>query len=177
MRTVTQAATELGVSRTKIYNEIEKLNIITKKVSKNNYIEDVDFEKIKEIVHGEMVETNKTNETVQERLKDVLERDRNALYGNISDREYTDLKERIKHLEQQLEKKDQQIQDQADSLIEAMKFNNTLLDTNNKLIETNSKLNVMTYQLLESSNSEESITVETDQQTTSWLKRVFKKKK
>jgi len=43
MRTITQVATELDVLRKKIYNEIEKLKINTKKESKNNYIEDKDF--------------------------------------------------------------------------------------------------------------------------------------
>lgn len=159
MKTVTQAASELGVSRTKIYNEIEKLNINTKKVGKNNYIEDTDFEKIKEVVQSEMIdveETFETHETAQERLKDVLERDRNILYGNISDREYTDLKERITFLEEQIKVKDEQINAKDYQI--------------NGLIQSNFNFS----KALASPVTEEAVTME-EPKKLSWIKKIFKK--
>jgi hypothetical protein len=103
MRTITQAANELGVSRKKIYNEIEKLNINTNKESKNNNIEDKDFLAIKCDIQGQ---TESSSDCAQKRLGNVLERDRNAM----TDREYIDLKERILFLEKQIEIKDEQLQ-------------------------------------------------------------------
>lgn len=103
MRTITQVANELGVSRKKIYNEIKKLEINTKKESKNNYIEDKDFLTIKCDIHGQ---AESSSDCAQKRLGNVLDRDRNAM----TDREYIDLKERILFLEKQIEIKDDQLQ-------------------------------------------------------------------
>lgn len=107
MRTITQVADELGVSRKKIYNEIEKLKINTKKDGKSNYIEDKDFLAIKSDIQ-EKTEENST--CTQERLRNVLERDRVLIRNGLTDREYTDLKERIVSLEEQLKIKDEQLQ-------------------------------------------------------------------
>jgi DNA-binding transcriptional regulator YhcF (GntR family) len=100
MRTITEASNQLGVSRKKIYNEVERLNIKTTKEGKNNYITDDDFERIKECI---------TEQSTRKRIMDVLERDRNMTEGHISDREYMDLKERITFLEEQIKAKDNQI--------------------------------------------------------------------
>lgn len=106
MRTITQAADQLGVSRKKIYNEIDKLNIKTVKAGKNNYIEDADYFRIKATISN----TRDTEVNVQrERLENVIERDRYVTGNNISDREYTDLKEMIESLKEQLKIKDEQI--------------------------------------------------------------------
>lgn len=102
MRTITQAAEELSVSRKKIYNEIERLNISTKKEGKNNYITDDDFNNIRQQIEDE-------NQSTQERTRNVLERDRSMIGGSLSDREYVDLKERIEFLEQQIKAKDFQL--------------------------------------------------------------------
>jgi len=103
MRTITQGANELGVSRKKIYNEIKKLKINTKKESKNNYIEDKDFLAIKCDIQRQ---SENSSDCAQKRLGNVLERDRNAM----TDREYVDLKERILFLQKQIEIKDDQLQ-------------------------------------------------------------------
>jgi DNA-binding transcriptional MerR regulator len=182
MRTITKAAEELNVSRTKIYNLIEKLDITTKRGSKNNLIEDDDYEKIKEFIENERFDSEETSETVepnntiQDRMRNVLDRDRNVLYGNVSDREYTDLKERIKQLEQQIDRKDQQIQEQSGQLMEAMKANTTLIESNKELNMVTSQLNIMVYKTLSAPNAEESITVDNEKDS-SWLKKIFKKSK
>ena len=103
MRTITQVAGELGVSRKKIYNEIKKLRINTKKESKNNYVEDKDFLIIKCDIQEQ---TQSSSKCAEERLKDVMERDRNVTEHNMNDREYTDLKERIFSLEEKIKIKD-----------------------------------------------------------------------
>lgn len=102
MRSITHAADELGVSRKKVYNEIERLNISTSKEGKNNYITDKDFGRIKQKIENE-------NQSALNRVKNVLEHDRSMIGGNLSDREYIDLKERIAFLERQLNIKDGQI--------------------------------------------------------------------
>lgn len=106
MRTITQVASELEVSRKKIYNEIEKLKIKTIKESKNNYIEDADFLMIKDNIE----ESKHSSDCARERLRNVLERDRNVVENGIPDREYTDLKERILSLEDKINVKDKQLQ-------------------------------------------------------------------
>ncbi|MGK0467576.1 hypothetical protein [Clostridium sp.] len=118
MRTITQAANELGVSRKKIYNEIEKLNININKKSKNNNIEDKDFLAIKCDIQGQ---TESSSDCAQKRLGNVLERDRNAM----TDREYIDLKERILFLEKQIEIKDEQLQ------VKNYQFNGLLQNNSN----------------------------------------------
>lgn len=105
MRTITQVADELEVSRKKIYNEIQRLKIVTIKESKSNYIEDKDFLVIKNYIQEQ---DNNTN-SAKERMRNVLERDR-ELRNGMSDREYTDLKERIASLEEQIKNKDEQLQ-------------------------------------------------------------------
>lgn len=107
MKTITQVAEELNVSRKKIYNEVERLNIKTTKEGKNNYISIEDYNRIKERIEEQNKERMQNN---QERIKSVLERDRSMIRGNISDREYVDLKERISFLEGQLNIKDEQLQ-------------------------------------------------------------------
>lgn len=119
MRTITQAAEELGVSRKKIYNEIERLKINTIKEGKNNYIDESDFERIKSVI---VIRSESNKSVSSDRLKDVLERDRYVSGEHVSDREYTDLKERIQSLEGQLKIKDQQLNDrdlQINGLIQA----------------------------------------------------------
>lgn len=197
MRTITKAADELGVSRTKIYSLIEKLSITTKRGSKNNLIEDSDYEKIKEIILSEKSdaeetkETDNTNGTIEERLKNVLNRDRNVLYGNVSDREYTDLKERITQLEQQIDRKDKQIQEQAHhineksvELVESLKANNTLIENNQELAKANTQINLMYAKVLTPPKSEDTITINNDNDNdndsdkeASWLKKIFKRNK
>jgi hypothetical protein len=107
MRTITQVANELVVSRKKIYNEIKNLKINTKKESKNNYVEDNDFLIIKCDIQEQ---TQNSSKCAEERLKNVLERDRNVMDHKINDREYTDLKERIFSLEEKIKIKDGQLQ-------------------------------------------------------------------
>jgi hypothetical protein len=113
MRTITQAADELQVSRKKIYNEIKKLNVNTKKDSKSNYIQDKDFITIKYDIQEKPQNNSKCAEersgTVPERDRNVPERSRNVQW-NITDREYTDLKERIFSLEEKIKIKDSQLQ-------------------------------------------------------------------
>lgn len=152
MRTITQVAEELGVSRKKIYSEVERLKIITKKDGKSNYIEDSDFIRIK----AEIEVRSGTNKSVPaERLENVLERDRYVSEEHVSDREYTDLKERIKSLEEQLRVKDEQLKDrdmQINGLIQSnINFSKALMPP------------------------ETAITVE-EQPQQPWYKRVFKKK-
>lgn len=106
MRTITQVADELGVSRKKIYNEIEKFSIKTIKEGKSNYIEDKDYFRIQASINAHK---DITGVSQKERLENVLERDRYTTGNNISDREYTDLKERIMSLEEQIKIKDDQI--------------------------------------------------------------------
>lgn len=173
MKSITKAAEELGVSRTKIYTLLKNSKIETKKVSKENLISDEDFEKIKKIVlneSNEQLNSDETNELVDERMKNILDRDRNNIYSNISDREYTDLKERIRQLEQQIDRKDKQIQEQSEQLIESLK-------ANSNLIESNSQLNIMVYKTLNPPQSNECIVeVAVDKsENDSWIKRFFKK--
>lgn len=102
MKTITQTAEDLGVSRKKIYNEIEKLNIQTIKDGKNNFLNDTDYIRIKEQIEEQQ-------QCTKERIKNVLERDRDMIGNNVSDREYTDLKEQINFLKKQLDEKDEQL--------------------------------------------------------------------
>jgi len=108
MRTITQAAEELKVSRRKIYDENEKLGIKIIKEGRNSFITDADFLKISKDLknHNEMFGN------VKERLDSVLERDRYTLNEKVTDREYTDLKERISFLEKQIGNKDENLKDQ-----------------------------------------------------------------
>lgn len=176
--TITKAAEELNVSRTKIYSLIKKLSIETKKVSKENLISDNDFKKLEEIILNEQYElneennTNQTNQTTS-RMKNVIDRDRNNIYGNISDREYTDLKERIKQLESQIDRKDQQIKEQSEQLIESLKANSSLVESNKELSIINSKLNLMSINPpINESSLESAIDKEEEP---SWFKKLFKK--
>lgn len=147
MRTITQAAEELGVSRKKIYNDISKLNIDTNKDGKNNYISDDDFNSIKEYI----------TKRAKERTKNVLERDRNMLGNNISDREYTDFKERIKFLEEQIQIKDQQLQSKDYQINGLIKSTFNLTQALNPPLE-------------ETAVSKEEI------KKSSWIKKIFKRK-
>lgn len=173
MKSITETSSELGVSRTKIYGLINKLNIKTKKISKNNLIEDIDFETIKNFILDEQngltqnSSTSGTSQTSNERLKDVLDRDRNILYNKISDREYTDLKERICFLENQIKATDVQIKEKDYQL--------------NGLIQSN-------FNLTKSLSSPKNINIEDETAVTdvdikknvkkeSWFKRVFQKTK
>lgn len=169
MLSITKAAEELRVSRTKIYTLINKLGIETKKISKENRISSEDFEKIKKIVSSEQ----ETEDTLNERMKEVINRDRNNIYNNVSDREYTDLKERIKQLEKQIDKKDQQIQDQSEQIMESLKANSSLVESNKELNVINSNLNIMVYKTLKPPMNEVSV----DKEDNSWIKKIFKKKK
>lgn len=158
MRTITQAAEELNVSRTKIYNEIKNLNIETKKEGKNNYLNEDDFKRIK--THIEEQNANST----QERMKDVLERDRDMIGNNISDREYTDLKERISFLESELKIRNEELKARDYQI--------------NGLIQSNFNLSKALPSAKED-NSVESETATTDikdEKKESWLRRMFKKK-
>ena len=131
MHTITEAASELNVSRKKIYNHIFKLGIVTIKDSKGNYIKDDDFELLKADVLKD----------VRERAEHIVERDRDMLGNNISDREYTDLKERIRFLQDQLIIKDKQIQDkdyQLNGLIQT-NINFTKLLDHPKYIDVSKK--------------------------------------
>lgn len=111
MRTITQVAEELKVSRRKIYDENEKLGIKTIKEGRNSFVTDTDFLKI-----SKDLETYKeTFGNAKERVSNVLERDRNIIENHISDREYTDLKERITSLEEQLKMRDEQFIKQLQS--------------------------------------------------------------
>lgn len=176
MLSITKAAEELGVSRTKIYTLINKLGIETKKVSKENRISNEDFERIKKIVLSEQDEDEEIEETANERMKEVINRDRNNVYNNVSDREYTDLKERIKQLEKQIDKKDQQIQDQAGQIMESLKANSGLVESNKELNVINSNLNIMVYKTLNPPMNEISVDKE-ENEDNSWIRKIFKKKK
>jgi len=149
MRTITQAAEELKVSRKKIYNEIEKLNIVTTKEGKNNYISDEDYIKLKMRIKGQIEDT-------QERTRNVLERDRSMIGGNLSDREYVDLKERIGFLEEQINMKDQQIQAKDYQI--------------NGLIQS-------TFNLSKALKPADEVAVmKEEEEKTSWFSKIFKKK-
>jgi hypothetical protein len=199
MRTITKAAEELEVSRTKIYTLIDKLNITTKRGSKTNLIEDEDYIKIKKIILNERIDTvgtidtnnetietdNKTDETISERLKNVIERDRNNIYGNVTDREYTDLKERIQQLEQQIDRKDQQLQEQAHhikeksvELVETLKANNALIENNQELAKANTQINLIYAKVLTPPKTEEAVTIDNDNtKESSWFSKIFKRNK
>lgn len=158
MRTITQAAEELNVSRTKIYNEIKNLNIETKKEGKNNYLNEDDFKRIKEHIEEQ------NGHSAQERIKDVLERDRNMIGNNITDREYTDLKERISFLESELKIRNEELKSRDYQI--------------NGLIQSNFNLSKALPSAKED-NSVESETATTDikdEKKESWFKRMFKKK-
>lgn len=171
MRTITKAAEDLGVSRTKIYSLIERLDIKTKRGSKTNRIEDADFEKMRQII---LDEKSDAENSPKERLNEVLQRDRNLLYNDVSDREYTDLKERIEQLEKQIDIKDQQLKEQSGQLTDAMKANSTLVESNTELSRVTTQLNLMVYKALKSPSSEVAATVELNKES-SWFKRIFKK--
>lgn len=109
MRTITQASNELGVARRKIYEEIEKLQIKVTKEGRNSCLSDHDYLRIE-------LDLQQNINVQKERLNNVLERDRYTNSNNISDREYTDLKERISSLEQQIKIKDEQIQTKDEQL-------------------------------------------------------------
>lgn len=158
MRTITQAADELNVSRTKIYNEIKNLNIETKKEGKNNYLNEDDFKRIK--VHIE--EQNGNN--AKERIKDVLERDRDMIGNNISDREYTDLKERIAFLEGELKIRNEELKSRDYQI--------------NGLIQSNFNLSkALPSPMKESDPIDEAATTKIEnEEKESWFKKIFKKK-
>lgn len=158
MRTITQAAEELNVSRKKIYNEIEKLNIKTQKEGKNNYLIEDDFERIK--VHIE-----KQTNNVQERLKNVSEHERDINRNNISDREYTNLKETISFLQDQLKAKDEQLKIKDEQIkSKDYQISGLIQSTFN----FSKMLNPPTEQALSN--------LEKDEKKVSWFKSMFKKK-
>jgi hypothetical protein len=103
MRTVTQVAEELVISRKRVYSLIQKLSIKTTKDGRNNFIDDNEFERIKNEV------INSKGNNIKERLKNVLERDGYVTGDRISDREYTDFKEQITFLQEKLKSKDEQL--------------------------------------------------------------------
>lgn len=157
MRTITQAAEELNVSRTKIYNEIKNLNIETKKEGKNNYLNEDDFKRIK--THIEEQNSNST----QERMRDVLERDRDMIGNNISDREYTDLKERISFLESELKIRNEELKARDYQI--------------NGLIQSNFNLSKALPSAKEDPIENETAATDIkDEKKESWFKRMFKKK-
>lgn len=156
MRTITQAAEELNVSRKKIYNEISKLKIKTTKEAKNNYISDKDFKKLKERIE----EQQEQNVDTKSRINNILERDRSMLIGNLSDREYIDLKERIHFLEEQIKVKDKQLQDKDYRI-------NGLIQTSfnlSKRLPTGDDETAATREILE------------EDPKPSWLKKLFRKR-
>lgn len=110
MINITNASKELSVSRTKIYKEIERLKIKPIKKGKNNFISDDDFKQIKKHIVDETTVQNQYDSNTTERTKNVLGRDRSMIIGELSDREYVDLKERIQFLEEQIKTKDGQLQ-------------------------------------------------------------------
>jgi hypothetical protein len=158
MRTITQAAEELSVSRTKIYNEIKNLNIETQKEGKNNYLNEDDFKRIKIRIEEQ------NSSSTQERTKNVLERDRDMIGNNISDREYTDLKERIAFLESEIKNKNEQLKSRDYQI--------------NGLIQSNFNLSkALPSPIKESDAVDETATTEIkNEEKESWLKRMFKKK-
>jgi flagellar capping protein FliD len=103
MRTITQVAEELVISRKRVYSLIQRLNIKTTKDGRNNFIENNEFERIKNEV------INSKDNNIKKRLKNVLERDVYVTGGGISDREYTDFKEQITFLQEKLKSKDEQL--------------------------------------------------------------------
>jgi hypothetical protein len=155
MRTITQTADDLNVSRKKIYNEIENLSIQTQKDGRNNYLPDDDFERIKSRIQEQ-------NGNTQERTKNVLERDRDMIGNNISDREYTDLKERISFLEDEIKIKNEQINAKDYQL--------------NGLIQSNFAFS-KSLPIPQNLNQDESAVTDitTDTEKKSWFKRIFKK--
>lgn len=152
MRNITKASRELGVSRTKVYKEIKTLKIQSVKNGKNNLISDEDFYRIKDHIEAE----NEQQGNTSKRIKDVLERDRSMINGNLSDREYVDLKERISFLEKQLNIKDDQIQEKDFQI--------------NGLIQSTFKF----YKTLKS--GDEYVDVEENQKKNSWISKLFRKK-
>lgn len=144
MKSITKAADELGVSRTKIYTLLKNLDIETKKISKENLISDEDFKRIQEYVLNEQYELDKENsdeikessDIGKERIKGMIDRDRNMFYGKISDREYSDLKERIQQLETQIDRKDQQLKEKDVQLNESLKANTINSQLNFMIMKT-----------------------------------------
>ena len=157
MRTITQTAGELNVSRKKIYNEIENLSIQTQKDGRNNYLTDDDYERIKSRIWEQ-------NSNTKERTKNVLERDRDMIGNNISDREYTDLKERISFLEDEIKIKNEQINAKDYQL--------------NGLIQSNFAFS-KSLPIPQNLKQDESVVTDiaTDTEKKSWFKRIFKKDK
>jgi DNA-binding transcriptional MerR regulator len=160
MRTITEAANELNVSRKKIYNYIAKLSIDTTKNSSGNYIKDEDFVTLKEQIllsHNNGVPLDERN--VPEHEKDVPERNTDNIH-NLSNREYKDLKERIHFLEDQLKAKDMQLKDkdmQITGLIQS---------------------NINFSKALNPPKGDDLINIDTnsdDDNHISWIKRIFKK--
>ena len=176
MKSITEASSELGVSRTKIYGLIHKLSIKTKKISKNNLIEDIDFENIKKFILDEQnkitenTSTSGTSQTSNKRLKDVLDRDRNILYNKISDREYTDLKERISFLENQMKAKDEQLNTKDVQIKEKDYQLNGLIQSNFNLTKSLSSPKNINIE-------DETAITDVDVKKESWFKRVFQKTK
>ena len=161
MRTITEAANELNVSRKKIYNYIAKLGIQTVKNSNGNFIEDKDFNKLKVEIKASIKED--VPEDVLERTRNVLERDRFMTGEHVSDREYSDLKERIEFLESQISVKDEQLQTKD----EQIKAKDGQI---NGLIQSNFNFSKA---LLPPVN-EQAITVE-EPENKSWIKKIFKR--
>lgn len=157
MRTITQAAEELNVSRKKIYNELSKLKIETTKEGKNNYISDKDYMLLKERVTERKTERTQNTKT---RMENILNRDRSMLIGNLSDREYVDLKERITFLEEQIKVKDKQLQDKDYQI--------------NGLIQTTFNLS----KGLPAGNDETAATTQVihEDPKPSWIQKLFRKK-
>lgn len=113
MRSITQVVEELNVSRNKIYSEIKRLDIQTVKRGRNNYIQDADFDRLKRIINSGNVPANHdAGPPVSERAKKVIRHDRDVYprAAAFTGREYGDLKETIETLQEQLHKKDDQIQ-------------------------------------------------------------------
>jgi hypothetical protein len=178
MKSITEASSELDVSRTKIYGLINKLNIKTKKISKNNLIEDIDFDNIKKIILDERNEltmyssTSGTNKTPNERLKDVLDRDRNILYNKVSDREYTDLKERISFLEKQMKTKDEQLTTKDVQIKEKDYQLNGLIQSNFNLTKSLSSSKTLN---IEDELSVTDIDIKKNGEKKSWFKKIFRR--
>jgi len=165
MRTITQVAEELKVSRRKIYDENGKLGIKTIKEGRNSFITDADFLKI-----SRDLETYKdTFSNVKERVGNVLERDRNIIYSNMSDREYTDLKERITSLEEQLKMRDEQFIKQLQSKDEQIQTKDYQI---NGLIQSNFNFTKALNPPLE----EVAVTKETKQVKQNIFSKLFRKR-
>lgn len=94
---------------------------------------------------------------------------------NLSDREYTDLKERIHYLESQISIKDEQLKNKDNELIEVMKANSNLINSTNGLIQA--QIN-FSKALNPPKEEEAAITIEVEQdkpKESTWFKKLFKK--